>query len=774
VGQSGKVLNEVLAQAELDRDEFVISNAVLCKTPKNREPTEEEMTCCRPRLLREIKERGVKNLVALGGIPRRTMLPELGDQSVTATRGLWFEKDGLNILTTWHPAYILHGRWEAMTDLQLDFQKFKHGRNTLPDPKVLIIKDHKTLQKAVDAALKASQPICVDLETSNVDKERSTPQEWWNGYIICLGFHWLENKAFVVPEELCLSKKTWQILKPMIGSMHGIFGHNIKFDAHYLLTYYETIGIDIAIKLADDTLLMHYLLDENSAHGLKDLCQYYFDAPDWEQEIHKYLKKPRVDSYCKVPRPVLYKYLGYDIQYSIALRNLFIPMLKEQELWERPYRMLIMPADNVLVQTERRSLVIDEARLGEAKQKMTREVITARENLREIVDMPDLNPNAPHQVAEAMYDRLGLVNDRVKKTRRITIGPRSTCKEVLIHLQDRHPFVKEMLHYRRWNKLLTTYANKLDNYRDKHGVSHFEYKLHGTETGRLSAGLLLTIPRKYTPEGKLLRRSFVAHDGHAIISADFSQAELRWAGWYSQEQFLYDVYSTGRDLHDEVAKAMYGEDFNREQRMHAKMFNFAYVYGGTEYSFADDAGLPIEEAKAWVARYNKLMPGLNEWKENLVEDVKQVGSVRTPVGRVRRFPIITNKNFWDVRNSAINFPVQSISSDTTLWGFVLSAEYFQKMGMPVYPALFLHDGVYFVCKADSDMLLAAARKIREFMLGAALTIQKEAGFWFPEFKGKEILPFKVDMELGYSWGGLEDFEPEEDDPMKILGEAGKH
>jgi DNA polymerase-1 len=256
----------------------------------------------------------------------------------------------------------------------------------------------------------------------------------------------------------------------------------------------------------------------------------------------------------------------------------------------------------------------------------------------------------------------------------------------------------------------------------------------------------------------MIRECFAARPGYTLVAGDFSQAELRWMGWFAQEPFLYEVYENDRDLHSEVAAAMFGLDFTKEHRIQTKMFNFAYAYGGTEYSFAADAALPIEKARAWVRQYNQLMPRAAAWKKETWDLVRAQGWLRTPTGRRRRFSLITPDKQHETHNQAINFPVQSISSDVTLMAFTNLCEYFRKMGWDAHGVLFLHDGIYFEVKNDPVLVKKVGAKVREVMLSTADYVQKGAGERFEEYRGFKYMPFKVDIDSGPNWGSLKKLE----------------
>lgn len=759
VGPSGKLYNGMLEHVSLLREDVYISNAVLCACPRNREPTPEEVMCCAPRLEKEMSDVGASKIMTLGKVPRDLLLPELSGESMMSVRGKWYRRDGLDIFPIYHPAYVLHGQPLAYHLMLLDTEKFvKYPLESwhFREPDYLVLENFVQLKRAVRAALAANVPICVDAETSNLDKERTAPELWWEGMILCLGFHWEPFKAIIVPEELFNSKKGLQIMRPLFENKHGIYGHNVKYDMNYIKMYYNTIGKSLKRAfISDDSFIMHSLLTEiKGIHSLKECSTYYFNAPDWEKEIHKYLRYPKRDSYAKVPRDVLHKYLAYDVHYGVLLREHLEKLLRDSRQGEMPYRAFLVDSLNLLQRAEETGMPVSFEKLDRNKRIMAAKVDQLRDDLRDISGKQDLNPNAPKQCAVVIYDDLGFS----RHSKKGKVGARSTNAEVLNFHKGKHPFIDTLRTYRRWGKLYSTYAKKIPDRVDKNGFAHYQFNLAGTETGRISGELLLTIPRKYTPEGKMIREAFEAPEGFKIVGADFSQAELRWGAWYSQDDFLRSVYEADGDLHTQAAIEVYGPDFTREDRMHTKMLNFSFMYGGNEYSFAVDSGIPLNEARAVVVRYKKMMPKLNAWREGTWAQVKRDGFLQTPLRRVRRYPLLTHQNIRAINNEAVNFRVQSISSDCTLWGFVKTANHFRKKGADVWPILFMHDGAYLLVKDDDTLIAEVAYKFRKDLIWTANHIMKNAGKWVPEYAGLDPVLFKVDLEVGKSWGGLEDYD----------------
>lgn len=764
IGDSGKLLEAALVDAGVKREDVLITNTVLCKPTVGTDPDPEAVACCRPRLQAELATAEVKYVLAMGRQPREALLPESVNERADNYQGVWHnDGNGLAVLSTYHPAYVLRGQEAAYVDVLADVYKFFHTKPFVHDFRYVALQTHEDLKALVAALARWPESACLDLETTNVDMERSAAGEWWNGYVLCMGVSWKPGMAFVIPEQLFNSRTSLTILKPALEREAGWYGHNIKFDSLYLMRYYDG---DLNLRIADDTILMHFALDERSSsdeetsggaggayHNLKRLAGLYFDVPNYDAEIHRYLKKPKTESYSHAPRELLYKYVAMDVDITTRLKQQLEPALKAESLYDTPYRMILVPAMQALTLAERAGFKISRERLENVKAIMASKVDELHTELCDIAGH-ELNTNSPAQVAEVLYDQLRFKTPKGRK-----IKERSTNKEVLQKLKGQHPFIDTLLEYRRWAKLYGTYATKLDQYVDPQGRAHFEFNLTGTVTGRVEAGLLLTIPRAYTPEGKMIRECFVAEDGYIIVAGDYSQAELRWLGWYAQEPFLFDVYDEhDRDLHSEAARRIFGENYTKEQRMYTKMLNFSFAYGGTEHSFAEDSGLPINEARAIVHEYNENMPCANAWKDAQVALIKRQGWIRSATGRRRRFPLITQRNAHDVRTRVVNFPVQSVANDATLMAFSRVTEWARSRRLDVKPLLPFHDGVYFEVRNEPELVQRVGKAIHNEMMNAVRFIMSNAGEWFEEFKDLKPMPFKIDIDSGLDWGNLSQLE----------------
>lgn len=764
VGPSGKMLDSFLSEVGSSRSMFFITNVVTFRPPGNRKPTLEEIVEGLPRLALELRQAGVKKVLTVGATAMQALrYGGIPTKKIGASRGAWIEVDVakfdggesyvIKVMPTWHPAYVLrspsHGT-EFLTDLIKFFDNEKATRE-LPKKVTTIVRSLQHLKETIPCI---PDVAVFDFETGDIDGE-TTGVRFWRSKLLALAFSWSISdtiQCVVIIRELFEDPEAMKLLSKAFKERTWI-GHNVYFDVNLVVQYF---GVQNP-KVLDDTMLMHYALEEQrGTHGLKELARTMYDAPNWEGNIHKYLKRVRKDTYEKIPPDELYEYAAFDVYYTWLLLKDFKPLLKEKGLYEWPYKNLIMQMAWALNKAEQAGIEILPENLAAAEIEFKRRMLHIQakldnalvdEGLHQFVGM---SPNSPKKCAEVIFDHLQFKPPRLKGKQRKK--PRCTDKDVLARL-PKHPITDAIVAYRRARKLLNTYVTKLPYFVDEQGRAHFGFRVHGTISGRISAGMLLTVPRAFKEDGKIIRDCFGSSKG-LFMSADYSQAELRLAAAMSCDPFLLDVYRSGRDLHTEVAVKLYGKNWTREGRIQAKMLNFSNLYSvaGATHAFADHASLPIEQAKQVVKRYNETLKGLTRWKGTQFELLCEQGYIENPFGRRRRFSTITNINYSDAKKASVNAPVSSGVSDATHLAFVAVIEHIEEAGLQylLTPLLTFHDAIDFeVCSRDEKVVRSCADILEGYLKAAWEQLMRRV-----VERGGEYCPIKVDVEIGESWGSL--------------------
>lgn len=591
---------------------------------------------------------------------------------------------------------------------------------------------------------------CLDLETSGFDS--------WNDKILCiaLGYGNAPYRALILPQELCYSQEGRVELTKLFedDEIDWVF-QNGKFDIRFLKEQLRS-----APPITEDTLLLHYSLDERlGTHGLKQLSQEKLGVPDYERELHKYLKR-KADSYDTIPTDVLFKYAALDVIYTLQLFDRLMAELHNQPERQpkqllRLYRFLIK-AENVFTEVEQNGMVVDReetrdvaARFGETRDQL-------RIKLQELVGVdglsdkvkatkkPIFNPNSWQHVQHYMYKVCKMPSPRLFRKHR----DESTAREAIDKLLDMpeyidNQFLRTLVTYRMVQKILSTYVAPLDRIVNEDGRLRSDFMLFGTVTGRLSSARpnLMNIPRVAKNDfARPIRGLFVAPPGHVLVYADYSQAELRVLAQFCQDPFLLEVFRTGRDLHKETSIMLFGEDYKSEDRMIAKMLNFGLVYGRTAHSIAVERNLPLEEAEVIVKNYFDRMPQVKAWLEKTRDEAVARGFLTTPMGRMRRFGLITDTNVHEIRNQASNFPVSSTASDICLTALMEIHEEFKRRRLGKV-CLMVHDSILVECR--KELAEEVERVLIKHMTEAPLKVIPNC-----------TVPFKVDSHVGLRWGDL--------------------
>jgi len=749
VGDSGMFLKNTLRQLGVDPDRCYFTNALLCRPPggEKEEIANAAADRCRQRLLEELADVHCKSgrYVVLGGIAARVLV---GAGKITTIRGRWFPFGmggvGAKILPTWHPAYILRKPNEGM-DWVLDMEKAVKGpphnwdeRQVSPDWEVLGTENdvHRVLGGVNGVR------IAYDFETSQ--------NLWFRDRPMLLALAWDETCGYVIPgyhpeaphNLLEESTRVQQELRELWGR-NTFVGHNVKFDQHFGLN----IGVDMSVNCCMDTMIAHYCLDERrGTHGLKDLARLYLDAPDYEDEVTQYLPRRSAQWTC-IPFMKLAQYAVWDVVNTLELAGVLEQDLRAQGLWEMPFMGLLMPAVQSMFKVERIGMAVDLDYLETAQQQLLAEEEDFTNQLREMCGHPEFNPRSPMQVARVIYDEMGLERPGSERwdlwKGRTKVGPNSTSKGALerFAIKDGNEvigynveFLDVLFRYRRADKILSSYINNLIDYCDEGGRVHPVVYLHGTETGRISIRepALQTIPRETTDKyGELIRNAFVAPPGKVIVICDYSQAELRVFAALTEDPWWIRVYQEGRDIHSEVSLEFYGPEYKKEDRMIVKRFNFGYIYGGG-FTILHDSQIPEAAAKRFMAEYKKLMAVAHRWRESQKKVMRSECEVKSPFGRVRRFPVLTPTNVLDAEHAAINFPVQGAASDLNL----MAAMELQGMGYDVL--LTIHDSI----------LVEVEEKGAEWHMEKIRQVMEDVGNkYFPQ------VPWKADPEIRKRWGG---------------------
>jgi DNA polymerase I len=437
-------------------------------------------------------------------------------------------------------------------------------------------------------------------------------------------------------------------------------GHDLKFDAIVLTRYGVTLR-----GVAFDTMLASYLLDSTrSAHSLEDNALEHLGYRALTEENVRG-RGAKALGLADLPPAALLDFAGERVDLARQLAERTGPRLVLDRL-DRVYRDLELPLIPVLADIERAGVKVETGVLGRLSERLDRELATRSERIFELAG-ESFNINSPKQLSEILFDKLELpAGRRTGKT-----GVASTAVEVLEDLAQSHELPGLILEWRSVQKLKGTYIDALPQLvNPETGRVHTSFNQAVAATGRLSSSdpNLQNIPIR-TELGREIRAAFVAEPGHRLISADYSQIELRVLAHLSGDDTLIEAFRRGDDIHDQTALKVFGESSGldpHELRRRAKIINYALLYGKTAFTLARDIGVTQQAAQAFIDAYFAGFPKVREFIDRLLEEARQAGVVTTLFGRRRLVPELNSRN-GQVRSAAerasVNLPIQGTAAD---------------------------------------------------------------------------------------------------------------
>jgi DNA polymerase-1 len=521
------------------------------------------------------------------------------------------------------------------------------------------------------------------------------------------------------------------VLGPILADPSVIkSGHDLKFDTIVLGRH----GVTLA-GLGTDTMLASYLLDATrSAHRIEDLALEHtsYKAVTEEDICGRGVKAM---SLADVPVEAAVDYAGERADLVGQIAPLLSARLDAEQLTD-VYRTLELPLVPVLVDIERAGVRIDSAALLAQSQLVDLELTRLMKEVFEVAG-GEFNIGSPKQLAEVLFDKLGLP---VLKRTGTSKAP-STAVEVLEELALTHELPRKILDWRQMSKLKGTYIDALPLLvNPQTGRVHTSFNQAVAATGRLSSSdpNLQNIPIR-TELGREIRRAFIADAGNVLISADYSQIELRVLAHLAGDETLIEAFRRGEDIHDQTADRIFGADGRgmdkHKKRSVAKMINYALLYGKTAFTLSKDIGVTPQAAQEFIDAYFAGFPRIREFIDRTLEEARVSGVVKTMYGRRRLVPEITSKN-GQIRSAAervaVNLPIQGTAADIMKRAMIDTHEAL-KTRPNARMILTVHDELLFeVPKADAESLAAL---VRETMQNAAVL----------------AVPLTVDVGIGENW-----------------------
>ena len=503
-------------------------------------------------------------------------------------------------------------------------------------------------------------------------------------------------------------------LKPWLESAsHVKVGQNLKYDAHIFANYGITLG-----GIAFDTLLESYVLESHLPHNMDSLAERHLGMKTirYEEVCGKGVHQIGFD---QVDLKIATDYAAEDADITLRLHHELWPQIQDSPGLLYIYQQVEMPAMRVLGIMERNGIRIDSALLGKQGQQVGKRLLELEGEIHQLAGQP-FNIQSPKQIAEILFVQLEL--PVVKKT---PSGAPSTDEEVLQKLAEDYPLPARILDYRSLAKLMSTYIEKLPRMADpKTGRVHTNFSQATAVTGRLASSdpNLQNIPVR-TEEGRRIREAFIPAEGCKLLSADYSQIELRIMAHIAEDENLLTAFRDGKDVHQATAAEIFGvplEDVSSEQRRYAKVINFGLIYGMSAFGLAGNLGIERSAAQNYIAKYFDRYPGVAQYMERTRLEARENGYVETVFGRRLWLPEIKGSNGprrQGAERAAINAPMQGTAADLIKLAMIAVEDWLEKEQLKTKLLLQVHDELVFDVPFDEIDLLQA--KLPDLMCNVA-------------------------------------------------------
>jgi DNA polymerase I len=556
--------------------------------------------------------------------------------------------------------------------------------------------------------------VCIDTETTSLDPMRAK--------LVGISLSVAENEACYIPlahrypgapDQLPFDETLHQLRHWLESEHHKKVGQHLKYDAHVFANH----GIRLA-GIAHDTLLQSYVLEAHRSHDMDSLAERHLGRRTitFEEVCGKGASQIGFD---EVALDRATDYAAEDAEVTLALHRTLWPRIEHDERLRYVYGELEIPVSKVLFDMERTGVLIDREKLVTQSAELAKRIAELEVQAHQLAGQP-FNLGSPKQIGEILFGKLGL--PVVKKT---ASGAPSTDEEVLDKLAQDFPLPKALLEHRALSKLKSTYCDKLPASIDPAtGRVHTSYGQAIAVTGRLSSSdpNLQNIPIR-TPEGRRIREAFIAPAGGHIVSADYSQIELRIMAHISNDEGLLAAFNAGEDVHRATASEVFGvplAEVTPDQRRTAKVINFGLIYGMSAFGLASNLNIERDAARLYIDRYFTRYPGVARYMERTRAEAKRQGYVETVFGRRLWLPEINSPNGprrGAAERAAINAPMQGTAADLIKLAMIAVHGWLKRDALKSRLVMQVHDELVF--EVPDDELETVRREVPKLMAGVA-------------------------------------------------------
>lgn len=581
--------------------------------------------------------------------------------------------------------------------------------------------DTPELRQSLIGFLALQSEFCFDTETTSTDACEAE--------LVGLSFSYRKNEAFYIPlpEDFEECKKIVLEFKEVLENEQITkIGQNIKYDMIVL----ETYGVSVKGRFFD-TMLAHYLIDPDTRHNMDVLAENYLNYTPIgiDELIGKKGKNQGSMRDVNVEKVAIYAAEDADI--TLQLKEVFAPQLIQHQ-FDTLFEEIELPLVEVLAQIERNGVKIDQSALAEYSISLEKDLQFIENQIFGLAGT-SFNINSPKQMGEVLFDKLKLI----EKPTKTKTGQYATGEEVLIKLAPDHEIIRQILEYRQTQKLKSTYVDALPTMVSKRdGLIHTSYNQAVAATGRLSSNNpnLQNIPIR-SEKGKEIRRAFITRDSdHILLSADYSQIELRIMAAFSQDAEMIEAFRLGKDIHTITASKLYKVELaevTSDMRRKAKTANFGIIYGISAFGLAERLNIPRKEAGKIIEAYFQEFPSIKTYMDNIINFAREHEYVETIMRRRRYLRDINSRNQTQrgfAERNAINNPIQGSAADLIKKAMILIHRFLQKEKLRTKMIMQVHDELVFdVYRPELEMVKPKIIELMRTAFEIAVPLEVEAG-----------------------------------------------
>lgn len=743
------------------------------------------INACKDRLWDSIEEHDPELIIILGNIAKEAIVPEVRE-GIMKLAGTYHEVDGWEMIFNYHPAFLLHAREgeRFIADFLTNLNEARLFFEAEPINSEVIVADTVAKAKKALKELTGQKLIAADVETTSFSPyedgwtinppatpeqkavalvENYTLQERkmvYFGKLLSVQLCGDGKRAFVFPAKIATSKTIKPLMSKFLQS-HKLLAHNAAFDIPWLVRYFGNSDPD-SMEAEHDTMLMSLSMNENPGHSLKKLGREELGFEDWS-EATDFWRPKRSTSFANIPPEVLFPYGGYDVVSTIELVK---PLRKRQNNDDaRLYDNWLMPINRMFTKMSIRGTSIDIGLLAKTSGYLDKEAARLKKFLQSEYGLK--NPNASQQVQNILLDPPEDGGFHMDFPDNVTTG-KATLEGLRVDDEakgdveewewDLSEFSKGVLDYRTAYKARNTYMKDVArsigwkdlerNGKQLIGKVHPDFKLFSQVTGRVSINNPTLINySKGTRFSEHIRNYFIPRPGYAWFHADYKNFELRVFASMMNDDILRKIFLTKNedgsslDPHREVGMAIYGEDFDALNkrafgmlRVITKQCVFGRLYNRGHEAIAEQLEIEESESLRICTVIDNFFGKLEEYREMVFDMVFSTQKLVNPIGRTRRFPLITRSNQKRIENMAVNYLIQSTASDLNL----IAVHEVTQQFPDVFPLFTIHDSCEFEIPLD---------KVDEYKPKIIEILEQFPRTYFPD----SDIPMEVDADVFNFW-----------------------